>query len=378
MMTESRHAAIGPGSAPSPADLPEPARRLLADLLAGVREHAPPGQDRQALAQAGWLTARDGALIPSAGLLFGCDVGGTKVHSVLADLSGTILAEEIGPTAPEGGMALVAQISGHLGRLSRQAGVRPDQILAAGIGVPGAVHPQHGTLSRIPNIAGVDGPDFIPGLTTALGLPLVIENDVNLAAMAEQWLGHRGESLAFIALGTGIGMGIMLGDRLLRGAHGGAGEIAALPIGADPFDPATRPIGALESMVSGAALRAAYRSATGRPGADLAALFADPSDPAFARVIDDLGRHLALAVLSVASVIDPRHVVLGGSIGAQPRVLAALRHHLARCMDTPPLCLHSALGTRAGVLGAVRAARSLAAEELLRHPSRQQVTAAGG
>ncbi|PHP28229.1 ROK family protein [Limimaricola cinnabarinus] len=341
------------------AGLSAPARRWLRAALA-EGEAGPAPEDLT-----DW-TGPEGGLRDDAALLMGSDIGGTKAQSVLCDLSGRVLAEVKAPTAPEGGLAVVEQLRAQKTALLERAQVAPDRLRAAGIGLPAAVDPRSGRLHRAPNVSDLEGRDLRDVIGRALGLPVAVENDVNMAVLGESWLGHgRGrENVVFIALGTGIGMGAMVHGRLLRGAHGAAGEIAALPIGADPFDPATHASGALESVISSAALRAAYAAGGGTAPGNLRELFERPGDPAFAAVLDGLAAKLAQAVLSVCAVIDPSRVIFGGSIGSRPELQERLAAALARCMPEPPDCHVSALGNRAGVLGAARAARLALAESL--------------
>ncbi|QDL94941.1 ROK family protein (plasmid) [Paroceanicella profunda] len=363
-------AAPTPGAAPEPD---RPANGRGADPIptgehpAGRPARATPPAGRAGtvaaeLAQAGW-TGPQGGLRPEAALLFGCDVGGTKTQSVLATLDGRVLAEIREQTDPAGGTAVLDQIARHWRELASEQG----PVAAAGIGLPGTVHPRSGQLSRAPNLAGLAGQDMRTVLADRLGVPVAVENDVNLAALGEGWLGDgRGAgSFLFVALGTGIGMGALVEGTLLRGAHGAAGEIAALPIGADAFDPATFATGALESVVSTEALLADYRRLGGEGRGSLRELFrAQAPDPALARVMDRLAGRVALAVLAMTAVLDPERIIFGGGIGSRPELLARIRARTADCMDTPPDCRISALGNRAGVIGAIRAARLALASAL--------------
>lgn len=339
------------------AGLSPGARSRLARALRAEDAAAPEDEE---LTGAGW-TGAEGALRPDAGLLFGCDVGGTKVQSVLCDLSGRVLAEARDATPRAEGEAVVEVIARHLSTLS---GDHPGAVLAAGIGLPGTIHPVTGRLSRAPNLPDLPGGDIRAALTARLGLPVAVENDVTLAALGECWRGHgagdravQQGGLAFIALGTGIGMGLAWGDRLLRGAHGAAGEIAWLPIGGDPADPQVRACGALESTVAGQALVESYRARGGtRPGS-LRELSRDGAgDAALDAVLQELALRTARAVLSVEALLDPALIVFGGGIGSDAALLPRIEAELARISPAPSRCRISLLGNRAGALGAVRAA----------------------
>ena len=284
----------------------------------------------------------------------GVDVGGTKVHGLLTDRSGAVLAESRDPTAPEGGAALADQIALMRDRLCAEIGVASRQV-PVGVGLPASVDPASHALSAIPNIAGMAGTHFHPLLCARLEAPVALENDVNAAALGEAWLGAGGDPMAFVAIGTGIGMGVVHGGKLLRGWRGGAGEIAFLPLGADAADPALRASGALESRLGGSGWRAAHLAHGGTEADDLAGLFAS-DDPCFESALQAQVDLLAQALQAVIAVIAPQNLVLGGSIGSQPRLLEAVRRHLPRYALSPPTLAISALANRAGAFGAARAA----------------------
>lgn len=310
--------------------------------------------------------------LSGTGLLFGCDVGGTKVQSVLCDLAGTVLAEARDATPRAGGEAVPDLIARHLAQLTDEAG-DAGRVLAAGIGLPGTVHPVTGDLSRAPNLPAMPSRDLRGALSARLGLPVAVENDVTLAALGECWRGHGADSaavrdggLAFVALGTGIGMGLAWGDRMLRGARGAAGEIAWLPIGGDPADPGVHESGALESVVAGEVLAESYRARGGsRPGTTFRELTRDGApDPLMEEVLQELAGRVARAVLSIEAVLDPALVVFGGGIGSGADLLARIEAELARLSPEPVACRISRLGNRAGAMGAVRAAALTLCDQL--------------
>ncbi|SEN71366.1 Sugar kinase of the NBD/HSP70 family, may contain an N-terminal HTH domain [Loktanella fryxellensis] len=355
---------------------PDPRPGPLADRLV-VQLRGTGAAPQADLAAAGWLDDV-GRFVAGAGCLFGSDVGGTKVQSVLTDLNGAVLAEMRGDTPAGGGDAVLDLISAHLAQLTRDVGLT---VRAAGIGLPGAVHPATGHLDRAPNLGGLAGRDMRALLHDRLGVPVAVENDVNLAALGEAWLGHGvavdgavspdtpAGGLAFVALGTGIGMGLVWGDRILRGASGAAGEVAALPIGADPADPASKGCGALESVVSGVALVADYRATGGRQaGETLRQISRDAgADPALDAVMARLAQRTARAILAIDAIVNPALFVLGGGVGSQPLLLDRIMAELATIMpDGMPVpdCRTSQLGNRAGALGAARVARLAYADQI--------------
>ena len=192
----------------------------------------------------------------------------------------------------------------------------------------------------------------------AFGVDIIIENDVNVGALGERWLGRaRGvETFAYIALGTGLGMGIVADGKIIRGAHGGAGEIANLPIGGDPLDPVSRVHGTLEARGRLGRHRRALCCRRRRPRRRASAISSSASTttPRARAAIDETARLMALAVVAVVATIDPEMVVLGGSIGAQARVRRRVRGApRAACSPSPPPVEASALGNRSGIAGAL-------------------------
>jgi predicted NBD/HSP70 family sugar kinase len=293
---------------------------------------------------------------PTAAYVMGVDLGGTKIRAALADLTGAIVAEEVIDTNQRGGRTVVGQIGVLHQELLHRAKIAPDRLRMVAIGSPGVVHRPTGTIELAPNLPGFDRLDVVGSLTRMLGQAPLIENDVNLGAVGEQWqgCGVGCRDLAFIALGTGIGMGILIDGRLVRGARGGAGEIAYLPFGADPFTRESREVGALERGIGTHGIIQAYLAAGGDSERTVRAIFDRlPEDPAAVAAIDRTAHSLALAILSVATLFDPEQVVLGGSIGIRPELLERVRRLMADCLPRQVPVMPAALGDRATLVGAI-------------------------
>jgi predicted NBD/HSP70 family sugar kinase len=189
---------------------------------------------------------------------------------------------------------------------------------------------------------------------------MVLENDINLAALAERDHGYGREvdTFAFVSVGTGIGMGLVLAGRLHKGAHGNAGEIGFLPLGGEgPVDVSdARRRGTLEAAASAAGVvRAARRH--GMSGmASARQIFeaaAAGSVTAAAVVMEETGL-VARAVAAVSLVADPDLVVLGGGIGSAPGFGEAVADELRRLLPTAPDLRVSAMGAEATVEGGLR------------------------
>jgi len=306
-----------------------------------------------------------------APLVLGVDLGGTKLRAALARLDGSVLAELEEPTARGPGEAVVAQVAVALGVLRDRVGAAPADVRAAGLAVPVAIDPRSGrtwSTQNLPGFAGLDVPAAFEG---ALGLPAVLDNDGNCAALGEGREGAAAGVHDFVVLviGTGIGSGIVSGGRLLRGARGGAGEIAFLPLGTDPWDEHALVRGAFETAVAGPAVRARVEAAlaTGAastllPSARLAdvAREAAAGDRLAARLLDEEARLVATGIAAIAAVVDPELVVLSGGVGAVTGLLEPVRACLATLVERPPAVATGTLGPRAPLVGAVALAVELA------------------
>lgn len=296
--------------------------------------------------------------------LVGIDIGGTKIRGALATETGEILAEVVVPTESRSGSQLVDQVAAVVDRLGED---RSTAVVASCIAGPGAPNRSSGSFDLAHNIPGLESIDLAAELTKRLGHSLVIENDVNAAIIGEWRHGHGAgiQDFAFIALGTGVGMGLIANGRLVRGAHEAAGEIGYLPLGSDPYEARNQVRGPLEEAIGGHMISARYRSATGRP-LDTPEVFSlAPHDDAALEALTTHARYIAEAVLSVVAVADPALVVLGGGVGARPLLTELVRGWLTR-LGQPGIDLRtSALGERTAVVGALQIAREHATSALL-------------
>jgi glucokinase len=271
--------------------------------------------------------------------VLGVDLGATNLRVALGD--GTELLARAAEPVPATGETLAERVAA----IARELGAG-EPIAAAAVGVPG-IPEGDGFAGLIAGAAGLSGAPLRRQLADALGAPVAFDNDVNLAALAESRA--RGvDDLAFIAVGTGVGMGIVSDGRVLRGAHGAAGELGQLPVG----DHVVAPFGALgplEAIAGGAGLAARAGTASAREVFD-----AGPS-----ALLDDQARVLASAIRAVQALLDPELIVLGGGIGCRAdvadRIITALAAHGT---PTPPV-ERSQLGEDAGLLGALALARSM-------------------
>ncbi|HZU91153.1 MAG TPA: ROK family transcriptional regulator [Stellaceae bacterium] len=310
-------------------------------------------------------------LCPEAGYVVGVDLGGTKVTAAIADMTCATLLEVTEPTDRRGGKAVLDQIARLAAKLARDVKAHPSRVLCAAIGTPGVVNKRTGAIDLAPNVPGFDELEVGGLLKDKLGGHVLIENDVNLALLGEIWQGRARDAahVAFLAFGTGVGLGLAANGRLIRGENGAAGEIGYLPIGGDAFSSETRSHGALEYEIGAGGVLRRYRAAGG--GAESVKEIFErlaAGEQLAAKIIDETARIAALAAAAVAALFDPQLIVVGGSIGGRQEFLDRLQAHAARCAPRPLDICASALQNRAGVVGALAVALNWLHEELFGLP----------
>ncbi|MDP9483392.1 MAG: ROK family protein, partial [Chloroflexota bacterium] len=188
-------------------------------------------------------------LNPRAGWVVGLDVGRDFVRAAIANLSGDIVARRDERARVRSQRALISQIGEVSHALAAEAGVKWKQVTFATVGSPGVFDPATGHMALAHALPGWGRSGLAEAVQDELGTKVAFENDVNLAALGEQWLGSGKEvqNFAYLHVGTGVGVGLVLRGELYRGATGAAGEVGYLPIEGDPRDPLLRRRGALDT-----------------------------------------------------------------------------------------------------------------------------------
>jgi predicted NBD/HSP70 family sugar kinase len=306
-------------------------------LEAGLVREAPRGPDGPSY----------GALffepVPDAAFVLGLDLGARFLRGAVCDLSGEIRARQ--DVELRG-----ADADGALGAIESLQASLVDDVPLDGVvlGVAGVVERNTGRLRlTTPNIPGLEGRAFGRDVQDRLGVTVTVENDVNLAAVGERWVGiARGvDDFAFLSVGTGTGMGLVLGGELHRGSHGAAGEVDwALAGSSDDADPSSE----------GVAKLAAERGLA--PPYDARQIFAEArrGDRLARSVVDEVVRRIAAHIAAISAVADPALVVLGGGLGTNgDLLLEPVRTHLVEWMPYPPRVEISSLGEAAVLMGAL-------------------------
>lgn len=265
----------------------------------------------------------------SAGHSAALDVTPARILAAVADLTGTVVGEHVVRTPGRSGGDVVERVRSAVHGAAAAADVDPARIRRVVIGTPGAINPATGRLGYAPHLPGWHGPRLLERLSDGLGTIVTLENDVNLAAIAERATGAARDAGDFVLLyvSDGIGLAIMLGGTLHRGATGGAGEVGYMPVAGGPVirDVARLNQGGLQSMAGGPAVLKILRAvglrgrtpATALRSAAAAAEAADGSGAVAERAgaaLDEIARRLAVGLAAVTSVLDPELIVLTGDV----------------------------------------------------------------
>lgn len=320
-------------------------------------------------------------------IVVGADIGGTKTAILVCDAGGSVLARSVAPTAVGDRDRAADAISALIEDALHNAGVKRTDVAALGVGVPGRVDRERGHVTLAVNLDWHDLP-LGPRLADRLGIPVLVENDVRAAALGLHRRGLFGpvESLAFLAIGTGISAGVVLDGVLHRGANGLAGEIGHVVIEPDGTRCACGNQGCFETVAAGPAIHnrmlagwaarrngsnhggdGAARAESGTTGAEAAFVAAASGDPVAEDVIDAAGRAIAWGIHLLALAYDVQRIVIGGGVShAGEAFMAPIRRELDRYRAASPLAAEILLpdlvqllpaGADAGAWGAVTVAR---------------------
>lgn len=309
-------------------------------------------------------------LNPRYGYVLGFDVGGTNLRAGIKDFSGRLLLQDSVPHSPQpvSGIHVLRNMERLARELIDRARLPTDRLLAIGFGCPGIVDPVSRRTAGTTNIPGWDDLDVVNRLAQTFHVPVVADNDVNMAARAERDLGwgRQYPTFVFVAIGTGIGAGIVLNGELYRGHKGAAGEIAVMVLERHGLRPEYRAKGYLETVVAGpgiakaaAEMLHAWSVADSVLPPDAAGVFAAAArgESWAEEIIERVVTTTGMAVANIVAVLAPQAVVLGGGVAAGNECLrAGVEAIVAQTVLQPVPVLFSTLGKDAGLLGALQAA----------------------
>ena len=315
----------------------------------------------------------------SAGVAVGIDFDHHHLRVAVSDLSSRILAEreqglDTDHLAHEGLDAAAELVS----ELLAEAGVETSQVIGAGMCLPGPIHRPSGVVGSTAILPGWVGVAAAEEMHRRLDLPILVDNDANLAALAEAAFGagRDAKDLVYLMISSGIGAGLVLNGRLYRGAEGLAGELGHVLVDADGPVCRCGNRGCLETVAGTDALAELLRRSHG-DGLDGRAIvrLAREGDLGCRRVIADAGRAIGKAAATLVNVLNPELLIVGGDLSdAGELLLDGVRESLER--SALPTAVQAAevvagsLGDRAEVLGAIALVLSEAERD---HPLRPMV-----
>jgi predicted NBD/HSP70 family sugar kinase len=301
-------------------------------------------------------------LDPSAGIAVGVDFDHTHVRIAVSDLSREVVAEASVETDVDHDASAALDLAADLVREALDdAGVDAARLLGVGVALAGPVDQAHSRLLDSAILAGWQGVDAASELRERLGVPVHIDNDANLGALAEVTLGagRSARAAVYVQLSSGIGAGLIVDGRPFRGASGVAGEIGHVTV--DENGPICRcgSRGCLETLASGPAIARLVSGSRSEPvSSDDLVPLALGGDLGCRRAIADAGAVVGRVVGNLCNLLNPEMVVVGGDLSAAGEILLApLREAVMRAalpaVTSGLEVVAGELGDRANVLGAL-------------------------
>jgi glucokinase len=304
------------------------------------------------------------SLNTSNNLVLGVDIGGSHISGIIANIGGEILYQNriaVMWTSGEENYETVVQ---YMKELQKEAFHFKAKILGIAVGVPGIIDSNNGIVKIAPSVNWFDFP-LLEKLESAFDIPVIVENDVNLAVLGENWfgIGEGINNLVMISIGTGIGAGIILDGKLHRGYRDSSGEIGYLLPGLQYLDNQYPGFGALESLASckGIEERAINILKSTASNVDITKV-----DAAFVfdqaregqdwakNIVNETIDFLSLAIANICVCFDPELIIIGGGIsGSIDMLIGPIQQRLKHVIPFVPKIEGSLLLNNAPLLGAV-------------------------
>jgi glucokinase len=299
----------------------------------------------------------------------GADIGGTNLRLALADADGAIAARwSASTTGTRNPESVVELVGDGVRAMLDQISAPTESLKSIAAGAPGPTNVDDGIVVATSHLMGWRNVPFRALLEKALHVPAAVENDVNLAALGEGWLGAAKDvgDFVFVGIGTGVGAGIVLNGQLFRGANWNAGEIGYMLVpGTLETKREIGQPGSLEEMIGGEGIRAQWRdlwneNATQLPSSLLATEVFDHAlqgDALAQAILAQAARILFYAICNMGSVLNCPLFVLGGGVGLHPALIREVKRLMAEWqIHSSVQIMQSALGTDAQLFGALRLA----------------------
>lgn len=304
------------------------------------------------------LRAEDEPAPERHGLVLGLDIGGSKTALMASDVAtGDDLGFDRFPTAADAGPeAMIAEFLAAARNLIRKTDHDVAELRAVGIAVPGQVEFESGRVINAGNLAGWRDLPLRDIVSRELNVPVFVEQDANAAALGERWRGSAKllNNFVFLAIGTGIGAGVVVNGRLHRGFHNAAGELGNVLMGRQFLGRDRGGHGNLEALIGGRNIRRTAELIASRDLSAAEALALGETDHRFAPLLERTVDYLSMAIVAIAATLDPEAIILGGGTAAAGDVLiSTVRDRLSRELPVHPALIHAVLGEDAQLHGAV-------------------------
>jgi glucokinase-like ROK family protein len=300
----------------------------------------------------------------SGSAVIGIDLGGTKLYGALANIGGEILGEVCKSQHASSGEESFALVEEMIQSLIELAGEKQQKLLGIAVGAPGITNFRTGLVEWAPSLNWRDF-SLKQRIADRFHLPVVVDNDVNLATLGEQWFGAgKGvNNLMLLAIGTGMGAGLIIDGVIYRGHNEAAGEVGYFLPEVGALGKRYDQFGAMENIVSGTGIaERAKKLLTGiKSEAELDALTASEvfdaarNGEAWAvRIVDETADYLSIVIANSSSLLDPELIVLSGGVSNSTDLLIPLiLKRLDGVIQHIPRLEVSALGAKATVMGAI-------------------------
>lgn len=310
-------------------------------------------------------------------MIVGVDLGGTTTKLAFLNLDGEILTKwEIPTDNSNEGLNITANIASAINGKLTELGQSKDDLLGIGMGAPGPFNYETGVILNAVNLGWKDNFPLKDLLEDATGLPAMVENDANSAALGEMWngAGKGAKNLVCVTLGTGVGGGVIANGNIVQGINGAAGEIGhitSIPFGGAPCN--CGKTGCLETIASATGIVRIAKEELSKSTTEgqLSEIYSQSGqltakdvfdtarngDETAIKVVDQVAFHLGLALAGIANTLNPDKIVLGGGVSKAGAILIdPVKEYFAKftfsaVRDSTEITI-ATLGNDAGVTGA--------------------------
>ena len=297
--------------------------------------------------------------------LIGVDIGGTDTKIGIIDSKGNIIAKtKIETLTNHHVQSLVRRVYSSCNELAENASIQWEDLIYVGIGLPGILDHLHGNIVFSPNIRDWKGVPITRIFQEEMKKICLLENDANAAAWGEKWAGagkdNKLDSLVMITLGTGIGGGIILEDKIWHGCRNGAGEFGHIVIETNGRECGCGNYGCAEAYASATAVVMRYKETadlTGDITAEDIYKEAVNGNIIAKEVMEETGRYIAILIVNIMHTLNPNVIVIGGGMAAAEELLAKpisdeVNNRIARFETNCTNIVFGRLGNDAGMIGA--------------------------